>query len=65
MVTCEVGSITAGGIPESLVMEDGGEDVVTAEVKGDSPSGTAGRQRSVWSQNMSEHVCRFASTTTH
>ena len=40
-------------MPVSLVMGDGGGDVVTAEVKGDSPSGTAGRQRSVWSQNMS------------
>ena len=53
MVTCEVRSITAGGIPESLMMEDVGGDVVTVEVKGDSPCGTAGRQRSVWSQNMS------------
>ena len=42
MVTCEVGSITAGGMPVSLVMGDGGGDVVTAEVKGDSPIGTAG-----------------------
>ena len=43
----------AGGIPESLVMEDGGGSEVTADVRGDSPSGTAGRQRSVLSQNMS------------
>ena len=34
-------------------MEDEGGDEVISEVKGDSPSGTAGRQRSVWSQNMS------------
>ena len=52
MVSCEVGGITAG-IPESLVMGDGEGDEVSAEVKGGSPSGTAGRQRSVWSQNMS------------
>ena len=50
MVSCEVGGTMEGGIPESLVMGDGG---VTAEVKGNSPCGTAGRQRSVWSQNMS------------
>ena len=53
MVTCEVLSITAGGIPEPLVMGDEEGDVVTAEVKGDSPSGAVGRQRSVWSQNTS------------
>ena len=53
MVSCEVGGAMAGGIPESLVMGDGEGDVVTVEVKGDSPSGTAGRQRSVWFQNMS------------
>ena len=29
-------------MPVSLVMGDGGGDVVTAEVKGDSPIGTAG-----------------------
>ena len=34
----------------------GGEN--TAEVKGDSPGGTAGRQRSVWSQNTSA-VCQY------
>ena len=50
MDSCEVGGTMAGGIPESVVLGDGG---VTAEVKGDSPCGTTGGQRSVWSQNMS------------
>ena len=49
MVGCEVGGTIAGGIPESYVMGDGRGGEVTAEVKGDSPCGTAGRQRSVWS----------------
>ena len=62
---CEVGGTMAGGILESLVVGDGGGGEITAEVKGDTPGGTAGRQRSVWSQNMSEHICRFASTMTH
>ena len=53
MVSCEVGGTMAGGIPESLVMGDGRGGENTAEVKGDSPGGTAGRQRSVWSQNTS------------
>ena len=52
MVSCVVSGTTAGGIPESLVVGGGGESEVIAEVKGDPPSGTAGRQRSVWSQNM-------------
>ena len=47
----EMGGSTAGGVWESLVM---GECAVTeyrvveiiADVKGDSPSGTAGRRRS-------------------
>ena len=34
-------------------MGDGRGDENTAEVKGDSPGGTAGRQRSLWLQNTS------------
>ena len=45
MVSCEVGGTMAGGIPESLVLGDVGGDVVAAEVKGGSPSGTTGGQR--------------------
>ena len=50
MVTCEVGSITAGGMPVSLVMGDGMWSLRRSKVthqlvlQGD---------RSVWSQNMS------------
>ena len=53
MVSCEVGGTMAGGIPESLLVGNGGGGEIAAEVKGDSPSGTAGRQRSGWSQNVS------------
>ena len=53
MVSCEVGGTMAGGIPESFVVGGGGGSEVIAEVKGDPQSGTAGRQRSMWSQNMS------------
>ena len=63
MVSCEVGGTMAGGIPESLVMGDGGGSEVTAEVKADFPCGTAGRQRSVWSQNVSSGL--LTSHTVH
>ena len=63
MVSCEVAGTMAGGIPESLVMGDGGGCEVSAEVKSGSPCGTAGGQRSLWSQNII--ICRFTSTMTH
>ena len=59
MVTCEVGSITAGGMPVSLAMGDGGGDVVTAEVKGDSPIGTAGDRGCVVTEHVRMQVCQY------
>ena len=46
----------AGGIPESLVMGDGGGSEVTAEVKADFPCGTAG-DRGVCGHRKCLQVC--------
>ena len=56
MVGCEVGGTMAGGIPESLVMGDGGGSEVTAEVKADFPCCTAG-DRGVCGHRTCLQVC--------